>query len=37
MGFVPWRGVDNGELHVGARFRPNWSWTRGWLRETYPH
>jgi hypothetical protein len=37
MGFVPRRGVDNGELHVGARFRPNWSWTRGWLRETYPH
>jgi hypothetical protein len=37
MGFVPRRGVNNGELHVGARFRPNWSWTRGWLRETYPH
>jgi hypothetical protein len=37
IGFVPRRGVNNGELHVGARFRPNWSWTRGWLRETYPH
>ena len=37
MGFVPRRGVNNGELHVGARFRPNWSWTRGWLRESYPH
>lgn len=37
MGFVPRRGVNNGELHVGARFRPNWRWTRGWLRETYPH
>jgi hypothetical protein len=37
MGFVPRRGVNNGELHAGARFRPNWSWTRGWLRETYPH
>jgi hypothetical protein len=37
MGFVPRRGVDNGELHAGARFRPQWSWTRGWLRETYPH
>jgi hypothetical protein len=37
MGFVPRRGVNNGELHVGARFRPNWSWTRSWLRETYPH
>ena len=37
MGFVPRRGVDNGELHLGARFRPNWSWTRGWLRESYPH
>jgi hypothetical protein len=37
MGFVPRRGVNNGEMHVGARFRPNWSWTRGWLRETYPH
>ena len=37
MGFVPRRGVNNGELHVGARFRPQWSWTRGWLRETYPH
>jgi hypothetical protein len=37
MGFVPRRGVNNGELHLGARFRPNWSWTRGWLRETYPH
>jgi hypothetical protein len=37
MGFVPRRGVNNGELHVGARFRPDWSWTRGWLRETYPH
>jgi hypothetical protein len=37
MGFVPRRGVNNGELHVGARFRPQWSWTRGWLRESYPH
>jgi hypothetical protein len=37
MGFVPRRGVNNGEMHVGARFRPNWRWTRGWLRETYPH
>jgi hypothetical protein len=37
MGFVPRRGVNNGEMHVGARFRPNWSWTRTWLRETYPH
>jgi hypothetical protein len=37
MGFVPRRGVNNGELHLGARFRPNWRWTRGWLRETYPH
>ncbi len=37
MGFVPRRGVNNGELHVGARFRPNWRWTRGWLRESYPH
>ena len=37
MGFVPRRGVNNGELHVGGRFRPNWRWTRGWLRETYPH
>lgn len=37
MGFVPRRGVNNGELHVGARFRPNWTWTRGWLRESYPH
>jgi Domain of unknown function (DUF5916)/Carbohydrate family 9 binding domain-like len=37
MGFVPRRGVNNGEMHVGARFRPNWTWTRGWLRETYPH
>jgi hypothetical protein len=37
MGFVPRRGVNNGEMHVGARFRPNWSWTKGWLRETYPH
>jgi hypothetical protein len=37
MGFVPRRGVNNGELHVGARFRPQWSWTKGWLRETYPH
>ena len=37
LGFVPRRGVNNGELHVGARFRPQWSWTRGWLRETYPH
>ena len=37
MGFVPRRGVNNGELHAGARFRPNWNWTRGWLRETYPH
>jgi hypothetical protein len=37
MGFVPRRGVNNGELHVGGRFRPNWSWTKGWLRETYPH
>ena len=37
MGFVPRRGVNNGELHAGARFRPNWSWTRSWLRETYPH
>ena len=37
MGFVPRRGVNNGELHVGGRFRPNWRWTRGWLRESYPH
>jgi hypothetical protein len=37
MGFVPRRGVDNGELHIGGRFRPNWRWTRGWLRESYPH
>jgi hypothetical protein len=37
MGFVPRRGVNNGELHVGARFRPTWRWTRGWLRESYPH
>jgi hypothetical protein len=37
MGFVPRRGVNNGELHIGGRFRPNWRWTRGWLRETYPH
>jgi hypothetical protein len=37
MGFVPRRGVNNGELHIGARFRPAWAWTRGWLRETYPH
>jgi hypothetical protein len=37
MGFVPRRGVNNGELHLGARFRPNWRWTRGWLRESYPH
>jgi hypothetical protein len=37
MGFVPRRGVNNGELHVGARFRPQWSWTKGWLRESYPH
>jgi hypothetical protein len=37
MGFVPRRGVNNGELHLGGRFRPNWRWTRGWLRETYPH
>jgi hypothetical protein len=37
MGFVPRRGVNNGELHIGARFRPNWRWTRGWLRESYPH
>jgi hypothetical protein len=37
MGFVPRRGVNNGELHVGARFRPQWAWTKGWLRETYPH
>ena len=37
IGFVPRTGVNNGELHAGVRFRPNWSWTRGWLRETYPH
>jgi hypothetical protein len=37
MGFVPRRGVNNGEMHLGGRFRPNWRWTRGWLRETYPH
>lgn len=35
MGFVPRRGVDNGELFLGARFRPTWA--RRWLRETYPH
>lgn len=35
MGFVPRRGVNNGELHLGARFRPTFA--RGWLRETYPH
>jgi hypothetical protein len=37
MGFVPRRGVNNGELHIGGRFRPNWRWTRSWLRESYPH
>lgn len=37
MGFVPRRGVRNAELHIGGRFRPQWRWTRGWLRETYPH
>jgi hypothetical protein len=37
MGFVPRRGVNNGEMHIGGRFRPAWRWTRGWLRETYPH
>src|SRR5690606_26689801 len=37
MGFVPRRGVRNAELHTGGRFRPLWRWTRGWLRETYPH
>jgi hypothetical protein len=35
MGFVPRRGVNNGELHVGARFRPRFA--SKWLRETYPH
>lgn len=37
MGFVPRRGVDNGELHIGGRFRPQWRWVKGWLRESYPH
>jgi Domain of unknown function (DUF5916)/Carbohydrate family 9 binding domain-like len=37
MGFVPRRGVNNGEMHVGARFRPQWNWVKGWLRESYPH
>jgi hypothetical protein len=37
MGFVPRRGVNNAELHVGGRFRPKWSWTKSWLRESYPH
>jgi hypothetical protein len=35
MGFVPRRGVSNGELFIGGRFRPTWA--RRWLRETYPH
>lgn len=35
MGFVPRRGVNNGELFIGGRFRPRWA--SGWLRETYPH
>jgi hypothetical protein len=35
MGFVPRRGVNMGELHLGARFRPRWA--SRWLRETYPH
>ncbi|MGE0041345.1 MAG: DUF5916 domain-containing protein [Vicinamibacterales bacterium] len=35
MGFVPRRGVNNGELFLGAHIRPKWA--SGWLRETFPH
>ena len=37
IGFVPRYGVNNFELHFGPRFRPQWGWVKGWLRETYPH
>jgi hypothetical protein len=35
MGFVPRRGVNNGEFQVGAHIRPKWA--QRWMRETYPH
>ena len=35
MGFVPRRGVDNGEFYLGTHIRPRRF--QSWLRETFPH